>query len=485
MLYKSGLVKVAGSTDRMISNVSFDSRQVEKDSLFVAIKGIKTDGHLFIQKAEENGAACIVCQDFPENQKENITYVQVEDSSLALSFIAANFYDKPSEKIKLIGVTGTNGKTTVASLLHETFISLGHKSGLISTVSYKINKTESPSAYTTPDAIAINELLSKMIDEGCEYCFMEVSSHAVVQNRTTALHFAGGIFTNLSQDHLDYHKDFKQYLLAKKAFFDMLPAEAFALTNVDDKNGWVMLQNTKAKKYSYSILTMADYRAKIIDNTASGLVIDFMGVETYCKLVGSFNAYNLLAILSAACLLGEDRQNVLTVLSGLDSVEGRFHHIVSPANVNAIVDYAHTPDALENVLKTIKDIIKGKKSKVITVFGCGGNRDESKRPIMGAIAAKYSDKVIVTTDNPRYENHEKITEDIIAGIDPKSKNKTIIIPGRKEAIKTACSIAGENDIILVAGKGHEKYQEINGIKHHFDDVEIVMECFEINNHNTN
>ncbi len=475
ILYKSELVKVSGSTDIFINDIAFDSRKVKKGSLFVAVKGTNTDGHLYLHQAAESGAICIVCENLPDIQNKDITYVVVKNSSLALSYIAANFFDNPSEKLKLIGVTGTNGKTTIATLLHKTFMALGHKSGLISTVRYLINNHESPSSFTTPDAIELNRLLSEMLKEGCEYCFMEVSSHAVVQNRIAGLNFAGGIFSNLTQDHLDYHKNFKEYLQAKKKFFDTLPANAFALTNADDKNGWIILQNTKAKKYAYSLHSMSDFRAKIIENSASGLVMEFSGIETWCKLVGKFNAYNLLAIYSSAVLLGEKPQEVLTVLSGLKPVDGRFHHMHNNQGINAIVDYAHTPDALENVLKTIQDINQDKKAEIITVFGCGGNRDVTKRPLMGAIAAKYSNRIIITTDNPRFEDPEKITDDIMKGIGSKERKTTIVILNRKEAIKTAFAIAKTNDIVLVAGKGHEKYQEINGVKHHFDDIEVVSE----------
>jgi UDP-N-acetylmuramoyl-L-alanyl-D-glutamate--2,6-diaminopimelate ligase len=477
ILYKAELLEIIGSTDIDIENVVFDSREVEKGCLFVAVKGTTTDGHLHIRSAIESGAICIVCENMPKETSSGVTYVKVNDSSYSLSIIASNYFDNPSEKIKLIGITGTNGKTTVATLLYKMFLKFNHNAGLISTVCIMIGNEKLEATHTTPDAVSINRLLNSMVNEGCTHCFMEVSSHAVVQKRIAGLSFAGGVFTNLSQDHLDYHKTFKDYLDAKKAFFDTLPPTSFAVTNVDDKNGWVMLQNTKAGKYSYSLHSMADYRGKIIDNAASGLAMEIMGVETWCKLVGKFNAYNILAVFSTACLLGKNQREVLTILSGLDAVEGRFDLITGPNNVNAIVDYAHTPDALENVLKTLNDINQNKNSRIITVFGCGGNRDSLKRPIMGSVAVRYSHQVIITTDNPRFENPDDITNDILKGVDNASKKKTLVILNRKEAIKTACSIAKDGDIILVAGKGHEKYQEMDGIKHHFDDKEVLMEIF--------
>ncbi len=477
ILYKADLLEIAGSTDLTIKSIVFDSRIVEKGCLFVAVTGTNVDGHSYIDKAIEQGAIAIVCEKLPATPISNITYVKVKNSSYSLGIIASNFFDNPSEKLKLIGITGTNGKTTVATLLHKMFMKMGEKSGLLSTVCNKIGNKEIESSHTTPDAVSLNKLLKQMTEEGCSHCFMEVSSHSVVQNRIAGLSFSGGVFTNLSQDHLDYHKTFKDYLLAKKGFFDILPATAFAITNVDDKNGWIMLQNTKAGKYSYSLHSMADYRAKIIDNSASGLALEVMGVETWCKLVGRFNAYNILAIFSTACLLGKSKNETLKVLSGLDAVEGRFQLIVSPDKINCIVDYAHTPDALENVLKTLIEINQNKNNKIITVFGCGGNRDSLKRPLMGSVATKYSQQVIITTDNPRFEDPDNITQDILNGIDNIARKKTLVILNRKEAIKTACSIASPGDVILVAGKGHEKYQEINGIKHHFDDYELLLEIF--------
>ncbi len=478
ILYKAGAVEINGHTNKTVNNVHFDSRKVDKGSLFVAIKGLTTDGHIFIESAVENGANCIVCEKFPEKLSSDVTYVKVKNSSFALAVIAANFYGNPSEEIKLIGVTGTNGKTTTTTLLHALFNKLGQKSGLISTINYKIADKSLPALFTTPDSLQINLLLRQMIDEGCKYCFMEVSSHAVSQNRVSALKFSGGVFTNLSQDHLDYHNSFQEYLETKKSFFDNLPADAFALTNADDKNGWVMLQNSKAKKYSYSLHSVADFKAKIIDNQISGLGLEIIGIEAWFKLVGKFNAYNILAIFATANILGLDIKNALTALSGFESVEGRFQHIISNNKINIIIDYAHTPDALENVLKTLREVNNDSKARIITVFGCGGNRDKTKRPLMGSLAAKYSDKIVITDDNPRNENPVYITNDIVNGLDDEGRAKSLVINNRKEAIKTAIALAEKNDIVLVAGKGHEKYQEINGVRHHFDDEKVVKEIID-------
>ncbi len=474
ILYKARLEEVIGSTHVAISSVDFDSRKVKKDSLFVATKGVQVNGHEFIQKAIEGGAIAVVCEQLPEVLAENITYVKVKDSTYALGIIACNFFDNPSEKLKLVGVTGTNGKTTTGSLLFNLFKSLGYSVGLLSTVQNKINSTIIPSTHTTPDALALNELLSEMVVQGCEYVFMEVSSHSVVQNRVAGIHFTGAIFTNITHDHLDYHKTFDEYIKAKKGFFDMLPSTAFALINRDDKNGLVMLQNTKAQKHTYGLKTVADFKCRIIENHLNGLLLNIDNHEVWVKLIGTFNAYNVLAVYAAAVLLKQDTTNVLTALSNLNSVEGRFQYIRSPKGVIGIVDYAHTPDALKNVLETIQDI-RGGNEQIITLVGCGGNRDAAKRPVMAAIACEYSTKVILTSDNPRNEDPEEILNQMQKGIMPADVKKVLRITDRKEAIKAACSMGNKGDIILIAGKGHEKYQEIKGVKHDFDDLEILKE----------
>ncbi|OIP03973.1 MAG: UDP-N-acetylmuramoyl-L-alanyl-D-glutamate--2,6-diaminopimelate ligase [Bacteroidetes bacterium CG2_30_32_10] len=479
ILYKTNLIDIIGSTDIEIADVQFDSRLVNPNSLFIAIKGTKTDGHQHIEKAIESGALAIVCQNLPKEIVKSITYIKVEDSSYALGVIASNFFDNPSKKLKLIGITGTNGKTTTATLLYKLFIKLGYKVGLLSTVINKINENVIPATHTTPDALQLNALLNEMVENNCTFCFMEVSSHAIVQNRIAGVSFAGGVFTNITHDHLDFHKTFVEYIKAKKAFFDSLPSDAFALTNIDDINGNMMLQNTKATKHTYSLNSVANYRCKIIENVFSGLQMNIDGCDVWCKLVGSFNAYNLLAIYATAILLGEEKTKILTEISNLDAVEGRFEIIRSKNNLVAIVDYAHTPDALSNVLNTIKSTIKDKE-QIITVFGCGGDRDAMKRPVMGGIASQLSDKIIVTSDNPRSESPEEIIKQILQGVDLLNQKKVLAIENRKEAIKTACLLAQSGDIILVAGKGHENYQEINGIKHHFDDKEILNEIFEYN-----
>jgi len=476
ILYKTNLIDIIGSTDIEISDVQFDSRLVTPNSLFIAISGTKTDGHQYIDKAIENGAIAIVCQNLPNSIENNVTYIKVADSSYALGIIASNLNDNPSEKIKLIGITGTNGKTTTATLLYKLFIKLGYKVGLLSTVINKINDETIPATHTTPDALQLNALLNKMVENNCTHCFMEVSSHAIVQNRIAGISFAGGVFTNITHDHLDFHKTFVEYLKAKKTFFDSLTIGAFALSNVDDANGNVMLQNTKAAKFTYSLNSMANYRCKIIENLLSGLQMNIGGCDVWCKLVGSFNAYNLLAIYATAILLGEDKTKVLTEISNLEAVDGRFEIIRSKNNIVAIVDYAHTPDALSNVLNTIKLTIQNTE-QIITVFGCGGDRDAQKRPIMGGIVSQLSDKIIVTSDNPRSENPEEIIKQILQGIEIVNQKKVLSIENRKEAIKTACLLAKSGDIILVAGKGHENYQEIKGIKHHFDDREILKDIF--------
>jgi UDP-N-acetylmuramoyl-L-alanyl-D-glutamate--2,6-diaminopimelate ligase len=476
ILYKTRLEEVVGSTNVAISSVAFDSRKVKKDSLFIATRGTTVDGHSYIDKAIESGAVAIVCEELPLNQKANISYVKVLNSSEALGYIACNFFDNPSEKLKLIGVTGTNGKTTTVTLLFNLFRGLGYNVGLLSTVENKINGNVIPSTHTTPDALALNELLAKMVEEGCQYSFMEVSSHAVVQHRITGLKFAGGAFSNITHDHLDYHKTFDEYIRAKKLFFDQLPDDAFALTNKDDRNGMVMLQNTKAKKYSYGLKSVADFKCRVVENHLNGLLLNIDNQEVWVKLIGSFNAYNILVVYAVSQILKQDKTQVLTTLSNLNSVEGRFQYIKSKTGIVAIVDYAHTPDALKNVLETIKDIRTGNE-QVITLAGCGGDRDAAKRPLMAKIACEYSDKVILTSDNPRSENPETILDQMQAGIDPVNAKKTLRISDRKEAIKTAAAFGKPGDIILVAGKGHEKYQEINGVKHPFDDFEIVRETF--------
>jgi len=469
--------KIMGPTEIEVRSICFDSRLVKQKSLFIALKGTITDGHLFIDKVIENGAVAVVCQNLPSFIDKNVTYIHVNDSAWALGEIASAFFDNPSAKLKLIGVTGTNGKTTTATLLYNLFRKLGYHTGLISTVINKIEDEEIPASHTTPDAIQLNELLSKMNKEKCTHCFMEVSSHAVVQKRIAGLTFQGGIFTNITHDHLDFHKNFSDYIKAKKDFFDTLNRAAFALTNIDDANGNVMLQNTKARKFTYSLKSMADFRCVVIENNFSGLKLKIDNTEVWCKLVGTFNAYNLLAIFSTAIILGEERDRVLRELSKLDAVAGRFNIIRSKNNIIAIVDYAHTPDALMNILNTIRSV-KSPQEDIITVFGCGGDRDAEKRPVMGKIASQLSDKVIVTSDNPRSENPESIINQIVQGMETKSGKNVLTIENRKEAIKTACFMAKTGDIILVAGKGHENYQEIKGIKHHFDDKETIKMIFD-------
>jgi UDP-N-acetylmuramoyl-L-alanyl-D-glutamate--2,6-diaminopimelate ligase len=474
ILYKVRLEEVVGSTHVAISSVTFDSRTVKKDSLFIATKGTAVDGHEYIQQAIQNGAIAVVCESVPSQLEETVTYVKVKDSSYSLGIIACNYYDNPSEKLKLVGVTGTNGKTTTATLLFNLFKSLGYSAGLLSTVQNKINNTVIPSTHTTPDALNLNELLATMVEQGCEFVFMEVSSHAVVQHRISGISFTGAVFTNITHDHLDYHKTFDAYIKAKKQFFDLLPATAFALTNRDDKNGPVMLQNTKAQKNTYGLKSLADFKCRIIENHLNGLLLNIDNNEIWVKLIGTFNAYNVLAVYAAAILLKQDKTNVLTALSNLNSVEGRFQYIRSSQGVIGIVDYAHTPDALKNVLETIKDIRTGNE-QVITLVGCGGDRDATKRPIMAAIACEYSNKVILTSDNPRSEDPEEILNQMQKGIAPTDAKKTLRISDRREAIKTACSFSNKGDIILIAGKGHEKYQEIKGVKYDFDDLEILKE----------
>jgi UDP-N-acetylmuramoyl-L-alanyl-D-glutamate--2,6-diaminopimelate ligase len=468
--------ELQGGDDMAIDCIVFDSRKVKPGCLFVAIKGTAVDGHDYMEQAVKDGASAIICQDLPGHVIGETAFIMVEDSAKVLGQIAANFYDKPSAKLKLVGVTGTNGKTTVATLLYKLFRDLGYKCGLLSTVENQINGQVIVATHTTPDPVALNSLLDEMVAQGCDYVFMEVSSHAIVQHRIEGLQFSGGIFTNLTHDHLDYHKTFDNYIKAKKAFFDGLPKEAFALTNADDRNGSVMLQNTRANKKSYGLKSMADFRAKILENQFGGLLLNIDNEEVWFKLVGTFNAYNLLAVYGAATLLGQERSLVLTSLSKLSGAEGRFDYFVSANKVIGIVDYAHTPDAVQNVLTTIGNIRKGTE-KVITVIGCGGDRDKTKRPVMAKVACDYSDKVILTSDNPRSEDPAQIIHEMEAGVDPSNKRKTISITDRREAIKTACHLAQPGDIILLAGKGHEKYQEIKGVRNHFDDKEELLNAF--------
>ncbi|RTY86663.1 UDP-N-acetylmuramoyl-L-alanyl-D-glutamate--2,6-diaminopimelate ligase [Flavobacterium sp. RSP15] len=474
ILYKVAIEGVIGSTDIAVNKIDFDSRKIGSNDVFVAIRGSISNGHDFIGKAIELGAVAVICDTFPEIIEKGITYVQVKDTNSALAFMASNYFGDSSKNLKLIGITGTNGKTTIASLLYQLFKKAGLKVGLLSTVKILVDDIEYKATHTTPDSITINYYLNEMVKNGVDYCFMEVSSHGIHQKRTEALHFVGGIFTNLSHDHLDYHPTFAEYRDVKKAFFDNLPKTAFALSNIDDKNGQVMLQNTAAKKCSYALKSYADYKAQILENQLSGLMLKINGNEVCVKLIGTFNAYNLVAIYGAAVELGMESLEVLRLLSDLESVSGRFQFIVSASNITAIVDYAHTPDALENVLKTINDI-RTKNEQLITVVGCGGNRDKSKRPIMAGIVAELSDKAIFTSDNPRNENPEVIITEMEHGVTAQNYKKVLSISDRKQAIKTACQLAQPNDIILIAGKGHETYQEINGIRLDFDDMEIVKE----------
>lgn len=478
IIYKCNLLEVVGPTDILVKDIYFDSRKAHEGSLFVAVRGTQSDGHQFMGQVAEKGVSAIVCEDFPEQLVPGITYVRVSDSAAALARIAANYFNNPSEKLILVGITGTNGKTTSATLLYKLFLKLGYKSGLISTVRNLINEQVIPATHTTPDPIQLNALLAAMHDEGCTHCFMEVSSHAVTQKRTDALRFIGGVFTNITHDHLDYHKTFDAYIKAKKGFFDALGSTSFALTNGDDKNGLVMLQNTKAEKYTYGMHSMSDFKGRMIENHLTGLLLNFDGQELLCKLIGSFNAYNLLAVYATAILLGQEKLQVLTALSQLDSVEGRFDFIQSASKVMGVVDYAHTPDALQNVLSTIRDV-NTTGGKVITVVGCGGDRDAAKRPVMAKIASEYSDKVIFTADNPRSEKPEEIIRQMEKGVPVVEMKKVLSITDRREAIKTACTLASAGDIILVAGKGHEKYQEINGVRTPFDDKMILQEFFDL------
>lgn len=466
----------AGDLNIEVTDIQMDSRLVKLGCLFVAVKGTQTDGHAYIGKAIAGGAAAIVCETLPEQTDDKVTYVQVSDSEDAVGKLATTFYGNPTEKLDLVGVTGTNGKTTIATLLYEMFRRFGYKVGLISTVCNYIDGEAIPTDHTTPDPITLNRLLGKMADEGCKYAFMEVSSHSVAQKRIGGLKFAGGIFTNLTRDHLDYHKTFENYLKAKKAFFDGLPKSAFALTNADDKNGLVMVQNTKAKVATYSLRTLCDFKGKVLEDGFEGMLLDINNREVNVQFIGRFNASNLLAVYGAACLLGKQPEEVLIALSILRPVSGRFDAIRSPKGYTAIVDYAHTPDALENVLNAIHEVLKG-RGQVITVVGAGGNRDKGKRPLMAQESVKQSDKVVITSDNPRFEEPQDIINDMLAGLTKEDMRKVISIADRREAIRTACMLAQPGDVVLIAGKGHENYQEVKGVKHHFDDKEVVKDIF--------
>lgn len=474
ILYKVTINAVVGSTNVKMNALHFDSRRISNNDVFVAIKGSVSDGHQFIDIAIESGAVAVVCEKLPDNLQNGITYIEVENASSALAYMASNFYKNPSENLKLVGVTGTNGKTTVATLLYQLFKKAGYKVGLLSTVKIMVDEKEYKATHTTPDSLTINHYLSLMNEAGVEFCFMEVSSHGIHQNRTEGLHFEGGIFTNLSHDHLDYHETFADYRDVKKSFFDKLPSKAFALVNMDDKNGLVMLQNTKATKYTYALKSYADYRAHILENQLSGLLLKINDNEVWTRLIGNFNAYNILAIYATAELLGLEKVESLRLISELESVAGRFQYVISDEKITAIVDYAHTPDALQNVLETINSI-RTKNEELITVVGCGGDRDTTKRPKMGHIASALSTKVIFTSDNPRSEVPETIIEAMEKGVEPQNFKKTLSIVDRKQAIKTACQMAQANDIILIAGKGHETYQEIKGERTDFDDFKIVQE----------
>lgn len=470
--------ELRGAANKTVAGLAFDSRKVKSDFMFFALPGTVVDGHEFISTAIENGATTVVCQNLPKVLGENITYVHVENSALVLGHMASAFYNDPSKNLKLLGVTGTNGKTTIATLLYDSFLKLGFGVGLISTISYKINKQSFYSSHTTPDQIQLNKLMAEMVESGCEYCFMEVSSHAIHQNRIAGLDFDGALFTNITHDHLDYHKTFAEYIKAKKLFFDVLKPEAFAITNIDDKNGMVMLQNTLAKRLTYSTKRIADFKGKILESHFDGTLLDVNQSEVWTHFIGEFNAYNLLAVYGAIVSLGITKEDTLVVLSNLKPVDGRFEVIRSLDGKYAIVDYAHTPDALENVLKAI-DRLRTRNEQVICIAGAGGDRDKTKRPEMAEIACKYSDKIILTSDNPRTEDPVQILKEMEAGVDAVSAKKTITIVDRREAIKTAAMLAGPSDIILIAGKGHEDYQEVNGVKHHFDDREEVAKAFAI------
>ena len=470
------VIAIVGSEDVEITDVNIDSRRIKDGHLFIAMKGTQVDGHKFVPKAIELGAKAVMCEDMPEEKAEGVTYVQVESTEDVVGKVATTFHGNPSTKLKLVGVTGTNGKTTIATLLYNMFTKMGHKCGLLSTVCNYIIDEAIPADHTTPDPIELNRLLDRMVQAGCEYAFMECSSHAIAQKRIGGLTFAGGIFTNLTRDHLDYHKTFENYRNARKAFFDSLPKTAFAITNADDKNGMVMVQNTKATVKTYSIRTVADFKARIIECHFEGMYLEMDGHEVGVQFIGKFNVSNLLAVYAAAVMLGKSPEDVLVVMSTLHSVSGRLEPIHSPEGYTAVVDYAHTPDALENVLNAIHEVLDG-KGHVITVCGAGGNRDKGKRPLMAQEAVKQSDKVIITSDNPRFEEPQDIINDMLAGLNAQQMKKVISIVDRREAIRTACMMAQKGDVILIAGKGHENYQEIKGVKHHFDDHEVVKECF--------
>lgn len=477
LLKSVSILQIVGPAETEITGVNIDSRKIEKGHLFVAIKGTQTDGHKFIAKAIELGATAILCEDMPEEKIESVSYLQVASTEDVVGQVATNFYGNPSKKLKLVGVTGTNGKTTIATLLYNMFRKFGHRCGLLSTVCNYIEDEAIAADHTTPDPIELNHLLHRMVEAGCEYAFMECSSHAIAQKRIGGLTFAGGIFTNLTRDHLDYHKTFENYRNAKKAFFDGLPKEAFAITNADDKNGSVMVQNCKANIKTYSIRQMADFRAHIIECHFEGMYLEINGREIGVQFIGKFNVSNLLAVYGAAVMLGKNPEDVLVVMSTLKSVAGRLEPIRSKDGITAVVDYAHTPDALENVLNAIHEVLEGKEGHVITVCGAGGNRDKGKRPLMAQEAVKQSDRVIITSDNPRFEEPQDIINDMLAGLTPQQMKKVVSIVDRKEAIRTACMMAQKGDVILIAGKGHEDYQEIKGVKHHFDDREVVRDIF--------
>lgn len=471
------VAEIKGNITKEISGLEIDSRKIESGHMFVAVRGTQTDGHAYIDKAIEKGASVIVCETFPDNIDSDVTYIKVNDTEEVVGKLATAFYGHPTSKLKLIGVTGTNGKTTIATLLYNMFRLFGYKVGLISTVCNYIDDEAIPTEHTTPDPITLNKLLGRMADEGCKYVFMEVSSHSVVQKRIGGLQYSGGIFTNLTRDHLDYHKSFDNYLKAKKTFFDNLPKSAFALTNIDDKNGLIMTQNTKAKVYTYSLRSISDFKGKVLEDGFEGMLMDINQIEVNVQFVGRFNASNLLAVYGSACILGKKPEEVLVKLSMLRPVSGRFETLRSNRGYSAIVDYAHTPDALANVLKTINDVLDG-RGQTISVIGAGGNRDKGKRPIMAQEAVKQSNKVIITSDNPRFEEPQDIINDMMAGLTQEDKRKVVCITDRKEAIRTACMLAQPNDVVLVAGKGHENYQDIKGVKHHFDDKEVIREYFE-------
>ena len=470
-------IDIQGNSDANITGVNIDSRRIEKGHLFVAIKGTQTDGHKYIPKALELGAVAVLCEDMPAEKHEGVTYIQVESTESAVGPVATLFYGDPSSKLKLVGVTGTNGKTTIATLLYSMFRKFGHKCGLLSTVCNYIEGEAIPTDHTTPDPIELNQLLGRMVDAGCEYAFMECSSHAIQQQRIGGLKFAGGLFTNLTRDHLDYHKTFENYRDAKKMFFDGLGKDAFAITNADDKNGMFMVQNCKAQVKTYSTRSMADFKARIIECHFEGMYLEIDGREVGVQFIGKFNVSNLLAVYGAAIMLGKQPEDILVIMSTLKSVSGRLEPVRSPEGVTAIVDYAHTPDALENVLNAIHEVLDGKGGQIITVCGAGGNRDKGKRPLMAQEAVKQSDKVIITSDNPRFEEPQDIINDMLAGLNAQQMKKVLSIADRREAIRTAAMLAQKGDVILIAGKGHEDYQEIKGVKHHFDDKEVVREIF--------